>query len=68
VSDIGSVHNYATVGMRLWAARKAPHGPEHDCLTCADTREYFGDEPLERNPYRVMIVPTETREEEQHGG
>jgi hypothetical protein len=68
MSDIGSVTSYASRGMRLWTARTAPHGPEHECLTCGDTRAYFGDEPIVPNPYRVMVVPAEKREDGQYGG
>lgn len=45
-----TVPSYATIGLRLWAASKAPHGPGHDCLICADTRAYL-DEP------RVPSIP-----------
>ena len=38
MSDIGSVHSYATEGLRLWRERVLPHGWKCPCLYCADAR------------------------------
>lgn len=65
MSDIGSVHNYATVGLRLWADKRNDHNQRCPCCVCADTRAYLGIPALVPNPYRVMVVPAEKREERE---
>jgi hypothetical protein len=62
VSDIGSVHSYAQIGIRRWAEHRRPCGVLCPCLICADTRAYF-DLSLEPNINRVMVAPNNTREE-----
>ena len=42
MSDIVSVQSYASIGLRLWAEGKYPHGLVCPCLICADTRAYTG--------------------------
>lgn len=46
MSDIGSVHSYASAGLRLWSQFNTTHGHKCGCLICADTRAYLGKPPL----------------------
>lgn len=62
MSDIGAVHSYCLDGLKLWAERKDPHGPLHDCCVCADTRAYLGWPALAPYINRVMVEPTQRKE------
>ena len=55
-SEDGTVQSYASVGLRLWAEHKRPHGVFCPCLICGDTRAYL-DIRNAPDPYRVMAVP-----------
>lgn len=57
-----TVHSYCLDGLRLWAERKDPHGPLHDCCICADTRAYLGWPALMRNIRDVMVTPVQREE------
>ena len=56
-SDIGNVHSYAIVGLRLWVERGSGHSKDCPCLICADTRAYLSYPPLDRS--RPVMVDDE---------
>lgn len=47
------------IGYRQWWPHPAPHGPEHDCLLCAEARRDLG---------RVPVVPLLARRSMRNEG
>lgn len=48
------VKSYALTGHQMWQRGDYPHGPQHDCIRCADVRAYLGITPLRGLPVPML--------------